>query len=74
MISVRLDDGLVRAMDEAAQTDQRGRSELVREAVELWLTHRRLAEQVHRHRQGYRRRPVKPDEFSPVLGSQQWPE
>lgn len=73
-ISVRLDDGLVRAMDDVARAERLGRSEAVREAVELWLTQRRLAEKIRRHQEGYRRRPVKPEEFSLVLGSQQWPK
>jgi Arc/MetJ-type ribon-helix-helix transcriptional regulator len=73
-ISVRLDERLLRAMDDATQTGDLGRSDVVREAVELWLRQRRTAEDVRRHREGYRRRPVRPGEFDPVLGAQQWPK
>jgi len=34
----------------------------------------RLQHTVERHREGYTRHPVTPDEFSPVLGAQTWPK
>ena len=61
-------------MDDVGRDEKLGRSEVVREAVELWLEQRHLAEKVRHHQEGYRRRPVKPEEFSRVLGSQQWPK
>lgn len=61
----------MRAMD--AEVGARGRSEVIREAVEAWLAQRRLAAQVERHRKGYRRSPVKREEFSPLHGAQVWP-
>jgi metal-responsive CopG/Arc/MetJ family transcriptional regulator len=73
-IAVRVDDRLLRAVDAAREADHQGRSDIVREALELWLKRRKLAVKVLRHRKGYARRPVAADEFSAVLGAQQWPK
>ncbi|HEX7407955.1 MAG TPA: ribbon-helix-helix domain-containing protein [Candidatus Binatia bacterium] len=73
-ISVRLDEKLVDAVDAAGESSQLGRSDVVREALQLWLRQRRIANKVRRHRDGYARQPVKPDEFPPVLGAQRWPK
>ena len=73
-ISVRLDTTLLAAVDEAGAADRHGRSEVVRDALELWLQRRALAAKVRQHREGYARQPVTPDEFSPVLGAQTWPK
>ena len=73
-ISVRLDESLLEAVDAAAGPDQMGRSEAIREALELWLKRRALAEKIRRHREGYKRRPVAPNEFAPVLRAQIWPK
>jgi hypothetical protein len=42
---------------------------VVREALELWLKRWTIAEKVRRHREGYTRHPVGPNEFAPVLGA-----
>ena len=73
-ISVRIDESLLRAVDAAAGPEQRGRSEVIREALELWLQRRVLREKVRRHREGYQRHPIAPDEFAPVLEAQRWPK
>lgn len=73
-ISIRIDEELLQAVDVAGGAEHRGRSEVIREALEAWLRHRALAEKVRRHREGYARHPVAPDEFSPVLGAQTWPK
>jgi metal-responsive CopG/Arc/MetJ family transcriptional regulator len=73
-ISLRIDEDLLHAVDIAGEADHRGRSEVVREALELWLKRRALAEKVRRHREGYARLPVTRDEFAPVLGAQTWPQ
>lgn len=74
LLSVRLDEELVAAVDAAGRKEHRLRSEVVREALELWLKQRETAEQVARHRAGYRRRPAAKDEFQAVLGAQRWPK
>ena len=73
-ISLRLDEALLQAVDVAGEGEHKGRSEVVREALELWLKRRTLTEKVGRHREGYMRRPVTRDEFAPVLGAQTWPK
>ena len=73
-ISLRIDASLLKEIDLAGRADKRGRSEVVREALELWLQRRSLAEKVRIHREGYERHPVSQDEFTPVLGAQTWPK
>ncbi|MGH7819532.1 MAG: ribbon-helix-helix protein, CopG family [Candidatus Binatia bacterium] len=71
-IAVRIDEALLRTIDRSG--GPKGRSEIVREALQMWVARRELSEKVRRHREGYARRPVKPDEFTPVLGAQVWPK
>lgn len=73
-IAVRIDEAVLKAVDAAARPGKRGRSEVVREALQLWLRRRSLAEKVRRHREGYERHPVKRGEFEPVLRAQIWPK
>ncbi len=73
-ISLRIDASLLQEIDLAGRADKRGRSEVIREALELWLQRRSLAEKVRLHREGYERHPVGEDEFTPVLGAQTWPK
>jgi metal-responsive CopG/Arc/MetJ family transcriptional regulator len=73
-ISIRIDEELLHAVDVVGEAEHRGRSEVIREALETWLKRRALAEKVQRHREGYTRHPVTPNEFSPVLGAQTWPK
>ena len=73
-ISLRIDESLLQEIDLAGQAEKRGRSAMVREALELWLKRRSLAEKVRLHREGYERHPVSEDEFASVLGAQTWPK
>jgi metal-responsive CopG/Arc/MetJ family transcriptional regulator len=73
-ISIRIDEEILHAVDVAGEAEHKGRSEMIREALETWLKRRTLAEKVQRHREGYTRHPVEPDEFSLVLGAQTWPK
>jgi Arc/MetJ-type ribon-helix-helix transcriptional regulator len=49
------------AKQEAGAADRRGRSEVVRDALQLWLQRRALAAKVRQHREGGLRHPVTPD-------------
>lgn len=69
-ITVRVEEDLLRAIERGGR---KARSEVVREALQMWVARCDLAEKVRRHREGYARRPVRPDEFGPVLGAQTWP-
>ena len=73
-IAVRVDESVLKAVDAAVRPGKRGRSEVVREALQLWLRRRSLAEKVRRHREGYKHRPIKREEFEPVLRAQTWPK
>jgi Arc/MetJ-type ribon-helix-helix transcriptional regulator len=73
-ISIRIDEPLLKAIDVAVKRQQRRRSEVIREALELWLKRRVLEEKVRRHREGYKRHPVTSDEFEPILRAQRWPK
>jgi Arc/MetJ-type ribon-helix-helix transcriptional regulator len=73
-ISIRIDDSLLKAVDVAVKSERRGRSDVIREALELWLRRRALEEKVRQHRDGYKRHPVTPDEFEPILRAQRWPK
>ena len=73
-IAVRIDESILKAVDAAARPGKRGRSEVVREALDLWLKRRAVAEKVRRHREGYKHRPLTREEFEPVLRAQTWPK
>jgi metal-responsive CopG/Arc/MetJ family transcriptional regulator len=66
-ISLRLDQRLLRTVEVAGKSAHKDRSEIVSEALEIWLKRRTLAENVRRH-------PVSHDEFTPVLKAQSWPK
>lgn len=73
-ISLRIDDTLLHAVDVVGEAQHKGRSQVVREALELWLKRQTIADKVRKHREGYARHPVTRDEFAPVLGAQTWPK
>jgi predicted transcriptional regulator len=73
-VSIRIEEELLRKVDEAGRAEKRDRSAIVREALVLWQKRRTLADAVRRDIQGYRRRPVSKDEFGPVLRAQRWPK
>jgi hypothetical protein len=72
-ISLRLDQRLLRVIEVASKTTHKDPSTVVSEALELWLKRRAVAAKVKRHRKGYARHPVTPDEFVPVMKAQTWP-
>ena len=73
-VSLRIDTALLNSVDAARKAERKDRSEVVREALELCLKRRIIAEKVRRHREGYARHPVGSNEFAPVLGAQTWPK
>ena len=73
-ISIRVDDALIESVDQVRRREGRERSDVVREALQLWLKNRKIAAQTRAHRKGYSRQPVSDGEFSVVLGAQQWPK
>jgi len=73
-ISLRVEPRLLRAIDSATKNSRKARSDVVNEALELWLKRRATQEKVRRHREGYAHHPVAKDEFLPVLKAQSWPK
>lgn len=73
-VSLRLDQRLLRAIEVASKSTHKDRSEVVSEALELWIKRQATAEKVRRHLEGYARHPVARDEFAPVLKAQTWPK
>jgi metal-responsive CopG/Arc/MetJ family transcriptional regulator len=74
MVSIRVEEELLRQVDEAVKAEKRDRSAIVREALILWQKRRTLAKAVQRDVEGYVRHPVSKDEFGPVLRGQRWPK
>lgn len=72
VVSVRLDERLVRALDGAASG--RERSEVIREALEEWIRRRKVTEMVREHEEAYRRSPVQAGEFDWLLDAAVWPD
>lgn len=71
-VQMTLDENLVKAVDSAAKKLGTTRSGFTREALRSALKEVRLRELESRHREGYRRKPVKRDEFSGWESEQVW--
>ena len=71
-VQMTLDEHLVRAVDSAARKLGTTRSGFTREALRSALKDVRIKELESRHREGYKRRPVKRGEFSDWESEQVW--
>jgi metal-responsive CopG/Arc/MetJ family transcriptional regulator len=69
-ISITVDESLLVAVDRAAKTMHRTRSELCRLALKEWLGGVRRREMERVDREGYQRFPVASDEFGGLIASQ----
>ena len=69
-----LDHGLVDAVDGAARRLGTTRSAFTRKALTDALERLRVEALEKRHRQGYERHPVRPDELSGWEPEQTWPD
>jgi metal-responsive CopG/Arc/MetJ family transcriptional regulator len=67
-----LDEELVAAVDRAAKKLGTTRSAFTREALRSALNELRVESQERRHRDGYARYPVEPDEFGDWESEQEW--
>ena len=74
MTAVRLDEDLLRRVDRERRKAQLSRARVISEALAMWLERRRVEAAIRADHEGYARHPVEGDEFSPVLGGQQWPK
>ena len=71
-VQMTLDENLVRAVDSAAKKLRTTRSAFTREALRSALKEVRMRELESKHREGYRRKPVKRGEFSDWESEQVW--
>ena len=71
-VQMTLDENLVKAVDSAAKRLGTTRSAFTREALRSALKVVRVKELESRHREGYRRKPVKRGEFSAWESEQVW--
>lgn len=69
-ISITIDENLLRAVDRAAKSSRRTRSDLCRQALQSWLAGARRRELVREDRAGYQRFPVASDEFDGLVEAQ----
>jgi len=72
-VQLTLDRALVEAVDSAARSLKTTRSAFTRKALTEALEQLRLEALEQRHRRGYERYPVHPDEFSDWEQEQAWP-
>jgi len=74
MLAVRLDEDLLAEIDRERKRVPLSRAKVIKDALNLWMERRRTEEAVRRHRDGYAKYPVEPDEFGPLLRAQRWPK
>ena len=73
-VQMTLDRALVEAVDSAARSLRTTRSAFARKALTEALERLRTEALEKRHRRGYERHPVRPDEFSDWEQEQAWPD
>ncbi len=71
-VQMTLDENLVKAVDSAAKKLRTTRSAFTREALRSALREVRVRDLESKHREGYRRKPVKRGEFSEWESEQVW--
>jgi len=71
-VSIAIDEHLLEQIDAVAQARHQKRSELLCEAARQWLKQQQLKALVKRDQKGYRRHPVQPAEFGPLIQAQRW--
>jgi len=71
-VQMTLDEDLVKAVDDAAKKLGTTRSGFTRDALRSALKELQVKQLESRHREGYKRKPVKPGEFSDWEAEQAW--
>lgn len=71
-VQMTLDDDLVAELDQIVKETHTNRSAFTREALRSALAYYHQRKMVEKHREGYRRHPVTPNEFSVWEGEQAW--
>ncbi len=73
-VQMTLDDSLVEEVDRTATALGTTRSAFTRDALRDALARIREREREQKHREGYERQPVQPDEFGGWDSEQVWPD
>ena len=73
-VQMTLDEDLVEAVDKAAKRLGTSRSSFTREALRQALARLHEEHLERKHRIGYERRPVRPEEFAVWENEQVWPD
>ncbi len=71
-VAIVVEEQLLEQMDAVAQVRQQKRSELFCEAARQWLKQQQLKTLVKQDRKGYRKQPVQPEEFGPLMRARKW--
>jgi metal-responsive CopG/Arc/MetJ family transcriptional regulator len=71
-VQMTLDDTLIDAVDRVAKEQNTNRSAFTRKALQDALVRYKLEQQEIKHRRGYEKDPVSPDEFSVWQAEQAW--
>ena len=71
-VQMTLDEDLVKAIDQVSKQLHTNRSAFTRMALREALTRYNLKQLECKHRQGYEKKPVSPDEFSVWENEQVW--
>lgn len=71
-VQLTIDEDLVKEVDSVAGTLGTTRSAFTREALRAAIERIREGELERKHREGYRRKPVRPQEFAPWEREQNW--
>jgi metal-responsive CopG/Arc/MetJ family transcriptional regulator len=73
-VQMTLDEDLLHTVDRVVKKLGTTRSSFTREALRAALRKDRVQQLERKHREGYRRKPVKPHEFSDWENEQVWVE
>lgn len=74
MVAVRLDEQLLARVDGARKRRGISRARAVQEALHFWLERGQLEDAIRREHAGYARRPVRRNEFGPIIDARAWPK
>lgn len=72
-VQVTMPEEMVAALDAAPDVRTKGRSAVVRLAVQAWLEAKAEEELVAAYRRGYGEQPVQPEESADFAAIQVWP-
>lgn len=73
-VQMTLDENLIATVDKIAKKLGTNRSAFTRRALHAAIEKIRVSELERKHREGYRRKPVKPEEFGDWEAEQVWVE